>query len=144
MDRKDQESLPDNYTSDEKSGRCVHRDVSKDYGNIPAECQYCVHRPLYTTDCDIEKNLQSSDDICEAPTLDDFKKWRELGEELVADFDLKTARECFVREYVSRRASEAREKFYFKLLRIVSGRLAADSRSLIRFACWCCHGGPKK
>ena len=144
MDSTNQKLPPDNYTPDGKTGQCIHRDVSKGYGEVPAECRHCVHRPVYTVECDIEKCLDAPEDVCTVPSLNDYRKWRELGEDLAGDFDLKTARKCFVHEYVSRRASEARESFYLLLLRTLDGRIAANIRRLMRFARWYCQGGSRK
>lgn len=50
-----------NYIPAGKSRRCVYWDGSKGYGNFRDKCRYCVHRPLFTDDCEIEKSLQGAE-----------------------------------------------------------------------------------
>ena len=50
-----------NYISDGKSKHCVYWEGRKGYGNFPDKCRFCVHRPLYSDDCKIERNLQGAE-----------------------------------------------------------------------------------
>lgn len=57
----------DNYAVADDSGHCRFWNGLKSYGNIQVECRNCVRRPLYTTDCTIEKFLQEHERLLAKP-----------------------------------------------------------------------------
>ena len=53
--------LKDNFAPKGELGHCAHWEGRKGYGNFPDKCRVCVHRPLYSDDCKIERNLQGAE-----------------------------------------------------------------------------------
>ncbi len=57
----------DNYAIADDSGHCRFWDGNREYGKININCRNCVRRPLYTTDCIIEKFLQEHERLLAKP-----------------------------------------------------------------------------
>lgn len=50
-----------NYIPAGESRRCVYWEDRRGFGKFPDKCRYCKHRPLFTDECEIERNLQGAE-----------------------------------------------------------------------------------